>query len=271
MDRAIDAVADSTEHAQDLTSAVARARRGFRRDVLALIEAVPQGRLVVPLMKRMEDVAVGVETELGDELSLAPHLLFDENGSAFLPVFTRADLVEAAASRVDLRTEGGELEYCTLPASVVLEVALEIVDGARVEGLLVNPFHDSELILKRHELASIVQRKALPLVGYVAEIPLAEGEERLIAKLDGPVPQSILDAVEEVLGRRVEPPRYGLHRTFSPERDLEPHLTLNLVTAGAPDPGLALELGAALEGKLPPPGYIDIVWNDPVLGGRSDT
>ncbi len=236
-----------------------------------MIEAVPRGRLVVPLMKRMEDAVIGVETEIGDELSLAPHLLFDQDGIAFVAVFTTAALVEAAATEVDLRTEGGELEYCTLPASVVLEIALEIVDGARVAGLLVNPFHDSELILKRHELASIVQRKALPLVGYVAEIPFSEDEERLIAKLDGPPPPSVLDAVEGVLRRRANPPKYGLHRTFSPERDLEPHLTLNLVTDGDPDPELAAELGAALEGKLPPPGYIDIVWNDPVLGGRAES
>jgi len=267
VNRAIDAEALPGE---DLTSAVTRARRGFRRDVLALIEAVPEGRLVVPLMKRMENVAVGVETELGDELSLAPHLLFDEEGQAFLPVFTRADLVEAAATQVDLKTDGGELEYCTLPANVVLEIALEIVDGTRVLGMLVNPFHESELILKRHELAGVVQRKAVPLVGYVAEIPLSEGEERLIAKLDGPPPRSLLDAIEGVLGRRKDPPAYGLHRTFSPERDLEPHLTLNLVARGKdPDPELAAELGAALDGKLPPPGYIDIVWNDPELGGPS--
>jgi hypothetical protein len=189
-----------------------------------------------------------------------------------MPVFTRAELVEAAASHVDLRTEGGELEYCTLPAPVVLEVALEVVDGARIVGLLVNPFHDSELVLRRHELASIAQGKAVPLVGYVSEIPFSPDEQRLIGQLDGPPPQSIVDAIDEVLARHTSPPSYCLHRTFNPERDLEPHFTLNLTTDDAqPDPELANELGAALDGKLPPPGYIDIVWNDPELSrGRAD-
>jgi hypothetical protein len=76
-----------------------------------------------------------------------------------------------------------------------------------------------------------------------------------------------------VLGRSTDLPRYRLHRTFSPERDLEPHFTLNLIGSGdEPDPALIQELSEALEGKLPPPGYIDIVWNDQNLDrGPSDS
>ena len=268
--RAIDGTPASTDHAVDLTSAVVRARRGLRSDVAALVAALPQGRLFVPLMRRIENVAVGVDTALGDELSLSPHLLYDENRIGYVLSFTRSDLIEAAAREVDLKTDGGALECCALPASVVVEVALEIVDGERVGGLLVNPFHESELILKRHELASIAQAKPLPLVGYVSDIPFSEDEERLIAKLEGPPPQALLAAIDDVLSRSPEPPSYGLHRTFSPERDLEPHFTLNLIHSSAePNAALIQEIGAALEGKVPPPGYIDILWNDPKLGNRS--
>jgi hypothetical protein len=261
--RAIDGVDEPSELAVDLTAAVIRARGGFRRDVASLVESLPKGQLFVPLMRRIENVDVGVETELGSELSLTPHLLYDEERRGHMVCFTRPELVEAAAREVDLRTDGGALEYATLPGSVVFEIALEVVDGTRVVGLLVNALHDSELILRRHELASIAQGKPLPLVGYVSEIPLSPDEERLIAKLDGPPPKPLVDAIDGVLGARPSPPRYGLHRTFSPERDLEPHFTLNLIAEdGTVDEGLARELALALEGKLPPPGYIDIVWND---------
>jgi hypothetical protein len=261
--RAIDGAPPSTDHALDLTSAVIRARRGFKSDVAALVAALPQGRLFVPLMRRIENVAVGVDTALGDELSIAPHLLYDENRIGYVLSFTQSDLVEAAARQVDLKTEGGALEYCALPASVVVEVALELVDDERVAGLLVNPFHESELVLKRHELASIAQAKPIPLVGYVSEIPFSENEERLIAKLEGPPPEAMVAAIERVLSKSPSAPTYGLHRTFSPERDLEPHFTLNLIHSDTePNGALIEELGAALEGKVPPPGYIDIVWND---------
>lgn len=265
--RAIDGVDEGAELGTDLTPAVVRARRGFRRDVASLVESIPRGQLFVPLMRRIENVPVGVETELGAELSVTPHLLYDENRTGYMLCFTRPEFVEAAAKEVDLRTDGGELEYCTLPSSVVLEIALEVVDDARVAGLLVNALHDSELILRRHEVASIAQGKAIPLVGYVSDIPFSTDEKRLIAKLDGPPPKDIVDAVEAVLSSRPAPPKYGLHRTFSPERDLEPHFTLNLMTEGDDvDPELARDLSVALEGKLPPPGYIDIVWNDAELG-----
>lgn len=249
---------------------VIRARRGFRRDVADLVKALPKGRLFVPLMRRIENVQLGVDTELGEELSLAPHLLYDENQIGYVLAFTRSDLLEAAARQVDLKTDGGALDYCVLPAPVVLEVALEIVDDDRVAGVLVNALDESELVLKRHELASIAQGKAVPLVGYVADIPFSENEERLIAKLDGPPPQAMLDAIAGVLAHSPDAPSYGLFRTFSPERDLEPHFTLNLVRPGSdPDPALVQELGAALEGKVPAPGYVDILWNDPELGGRA--
>src|SRR5262249_49664627 len=149
-----------------------------------------------------------------------PHLLYDDNREGHVVVFTRPDLLEAAAKAVDLRTDGGELEYCTLPAIVALEVALELVDGERVAGLLVNAFDESELVLRRHEIASIAQGKAVPLVGYVSQFPVSPDEERLIAKLDGAPPREILDAVDAVLARTANAPRYSLHRTFSPERDL---------------------------------------------------
>lgn len=253
---------------EDATAAVAQARRGLRKDVAALIQALESAPLIVPLAKSIEGVDLGKVQEVGEELSLSPHLLFDADRVGYLAVFTRGELLERATKQVSWTTDDGPLEFCTLPAAVVLELALAVVDGHRVRGLLLNPFDESELVLHRHELASIAQGRALPLVGYVEGIPHGEDEQRLVAEMGEPPPRDLVDAIEAVLAAFPGPPGYGLHRTFNPERDLEPHLTVNVHLGGqdVDRASIAARLGAAVEGKLPPPGYIDILFDDPALG-----
>jgi hypothetical protein len=119
-------------------------------------------------------------------------------------------------------------------------------------------------MLHRHEIASIVQGRAVPLVGYVGEIPFDPHEERLIAEMEGGPPPDVVQAIEDIL--RMTP--YGLKKTFNAERDIEPHLTLNVIGADASVDrnALAQKLAAALDGLLPAPGYIDILFDDPTLG-----
>lgn len=255
---------------EDATAAVAAARRGFKRDVEGLVRAFRRSHLLVPLAKRMGEVPLGVDQEVEDELSLSPHLLFDPDRIGFLPVFTRAEFIEKATLQVGWVTDDGPLEYCTLPGPAVLELGLAVVDDDRIGGMIVNPFDDTELMLRRHELGSIAQGRALPLVGYVSELPFSQDEQRLIAEMDGPPPEDLVRAIEGVLAgasREGQALTYGLHRTFTPERDLEPHLTLNVLGGGDTLDRAALgeTLAAALDGHVPPPGYIDIVFDDHAL------
>ena len=258
---------------EDVTAAIDSARRGFRRDVAALITALEGARLFVPLAKSIAELPVGVDQEVGDELSLSPHLLFDDDRVGYLPVFTRADLARARDGSDRLGPPAtAALEYAALPGPVVSSSRLAIVDDEHVEGMLLNPFDATELILQRHEIASIAQGRPLPLVGYVGEIPYGEDEERLIAEMDGPPPTEVVEAIENVLEHVKGAPRFVLSRTFNPERDLEPHLTLNVIggEVGAngepPDrSAVAGKLAEALDGLLPPPFYIDILFDDPKL------
>ena len=57
---------------------------------------------------------------------------------------------------------------------------------------------------------------------------------------------------------------YALRRTFNPDRDLEPHLTLTLVLrSDSADRGaVARRIVAAIEHELPPPGYIDVLFEE---------
>jgi hypothetical protein len=252
---------DGTE--VDATAAVAAARRGFKDDVEGLVRALRKSHLHVPLAKRL-DVPVGIEQEVEDELALSPHLLFDPDRTGFLPIFTKPAFVERATEEVGWKTEDGPLEYCTLPGPAILELALAVVDDDRIGGVLLNPFDETELMLRRHELASIAQGRAIPLVGYVSQIPVSQDEHRLIAEMDGPPPEELVEAIERVLSEAGRGLTYGLHRTFTPARDLEPHLTLNV--RGAPEDldhgALGEKLAEAIDGYVPPPGYIDIVFDD---------
>ena len=270
-----EATSDYEEDPADLTLAVANARRGFRRDVGTLVLRVAQGKFLVPLLRRVDGAAIGEEREMPDELSLSPHLLFDRDRTGYVALFTRPELVARATERLGWQTDGGPLEYCTLQGRVALELAVALVDDARIRGVVVNAFDATELVLRRHEVASIAQGKAVPLVGYVAEIPPGDDEERLVAEMPAPPPAEVVRAIEAALSAFPAARGYRLHSTFNPERDLEPHLTLNVL---AREPGAARDgpspvdekalserVASELEGKLPPPGYIDIVFDDPAL------
>lgn len=250
-----------------LTAAIDGARRGFRRDVAAFIEELGKGRLFVPLARPIADVPTGVEVEMGSELSLSPHLIVDSDDIVYCALFSEATMVEAAAAQFGWQTGGSPLEYIALPANVALEVALDLVDGEKIMGLIFNPLDDTELMLQREELASITQGKAVPLVGYVADIPFTPDEKLLVAELDAPPPAEVTSAIEGLLNAQTPPLGYVLRKTYNAERDVEPHWTLNLISEdpGADLTGVAEELAGLLEGKLSAPGYIDILFNSELL------
>ena len=62
--------------------------------------------------------------------------------------------------------------------------------------------------------------------------------------------------------------RYDLFQMFNSERDTEAHLGLNLwAKTSSNREEIVREINMAMEGKLPPPGYIDIVFNSDIARG----
>jgi|SoiMethySBSTD1v2_1073268.scaffolds.fasta_scaffold00354_37 type III secretion system (T3SS) SseB-like protein len=248
---------------RDLTAAVTTARRGLRRDVAVLVDSLEAGELFVPLARPIAGVPYGEHVELENELSMAPHMLVDSEQKVYAALFTRADLLEAAGDQLGWTTDEGPLEYCSLPARVALSMALEVIDEVNVVGLVINAIDSSELFLQRNELGSICAGQPLPLVGYVREIPVGDDERTLVAEPGDPPPPELIAAIEQCVAAEPELTSYVLERTFNPERDVEPHPTLRLRTTGAVDrPGITARLIAAIEDKLPPPGYVDIVFDE---------
>ncbi|MFO0567255.1 MAG: hypothetical protein U0263_16475 [Polyangiaceae bacterium] len=247
----------------DLTHWVESARRGLRRDVVELCSRLDAGELFVPLAKQVEGAQVGERVEIDDDLTITPHMLVDEDGNLFCAMFTRPDILEPLAEELGWGTDEGALEYCSLPARVGLDIAHQVVDDERVLALVINAGHETELLLHRHEIGSIAQGRALPLVGYVRDIPLQDFEKTLIAETDEPPPADFVQKVEACLDELGTVASYEVLSTFNADRDLEPHLTLSLKpkSRDIDFEALTRRLMDAVADVVPPPGYLDIVFD----------
>jgi hypothetical protein len=254
---------DGEETPASLTTLVEGARRGFRRDVAALEGALDDGNLFVPLARHIPGVPEGEAMALDREIEIIPHFLTDAEGSHHVALFTTTELVSLSAERLGWTTEGEDLGVCSLPARIALELALGLIDETSVVGLVIDAGHQSELMLRRSELASIVSGNAVPLVGYVADLPLGEDERTLVAEPSDPPPPELTELLARCIADLPAVTRHRLLRTFNPERDLEPHLTLELsASSGADRRELAERIIGVVGERIPPPGYIDIVFDD---------
>ena len=257
-------MAEPTDTAPDLTPLIQAARRGLRRDVQALLDQLAQGELFIPLARNIQGTEDGVRLNIDDgEVKLVPHMLLDEDGNHFAALFSHPELMAPMEQQLGWKTDDGALKFCTVPALFALDMALEVVDDEHVLGLVLNPGTQYELALRREELASLTNGKAVPLVGYVAALAPDESEHTIIAEGGQPASAVLTAAIEGCLAELPQVAGYALLRTFNAERDLEPHPTLRLVT-GAPDSELqdiAHKMIEAIGKHLPPPGYIDIVFD----------
>jgi hypothetical protein len=246
-----------------LTEVVAAARRGLRRDVAALTSALSQGELIMPLRKDVAGAAEGERIEIDGPLELSPHLISDEDGKYYAVLFTESELMEDVARGLGWQTDDGDLKGCTLPARLACEMSLDAIDEQTVFGLVLNPGDDSELFLRRSELASIVGGQALPLVGYLADLPPLEDERILVAEGTGLSPE-LGTEIERCLAAQSGVASHRVERTFNPERDLEPHPTLTIVLSddAADRRAIAQAVIESVGERLPPPGYLDILFED---------
>jgi len=260
--------ADDTQtspETRDLSPLIKTAQRGLRRDVQALLDALSQSELYIPLVRNIEGIEDGQRLDLDQgEVKLVPHMLLDEEGNHYAALFSHPQLMAAMERQLGWKTDGEALKFCTVPALFALDMALEVVDDEHVLGLVLNAGTEFELSLHRSELASLTNGKAIPLVGYVANLEPDEGETTLIAEGGEPPAPALTAAIEACLAELPQIEGYSLLRTFNAERDLEPHPTLKLAplaTVAESDlSGIARKMIDAIGQHLPPPGYIDIVF-----------
>jgi hypothetical protein len=205
-------------HRTWLTMAVERARCGLRREVQAMLEAFASAKLVLPLARRLAGFADGERRQVNGALQLTPQLLSREDGCLMLPAFTWEEPISRFAK--DWRTDGGPLQTCTLPALAVLDLADRIVDGTRVVVLVLDPGASSQLGLRRAEIVSLREGRALPLIEYTRALDLPP-----VFAEQGPW-GVLVRAVERTFAGRSEVLSYRVERWFDPERDVEPRLVI---------------------------------------------
>ena len=146
----------------------------------ALLDQLPQGELYIPLVRNIEGVSDGQRLQIDDgEVKLVPHMLLDEEGNHYAALFSHPELMAPMEQQLGWKTDGEALKFCTVPALFALDMALEVVDDEHVLGLVLNAGTEYELALRRAELASLTNGKAIPLVGYVANLEPDEGETTL--------------------------------------------------------------------------------------------
>lgn len=252
---------ESLQEPAPFTELVARARSGLRRDVEALLAGLDDATLLVPLAQDLAEAPEGERIELNEQLSIVPHLLPDDEGQLFSALFTHSEALGPIVEALGWQTSGEPLKICEFPARIALEMALEVVDGKEVLGLVLDAGSDSELCLTREELSSMLAGRALPLVAYVANIPEDEQASTLVAEAGDPPPPELIAALESWLSQTPSVITQKLERTFNPDRDLEPHLTLTLTVEDDADRAeLFRQVTAHIEGTLPPPGYLDVLF-----------
>lgn len=190
--------------------------------------------------------------------------MVDEDLHYYAALFSEPEIMEPVARQLGWTTAGGELKGCTLPALLACEMALDAIDEQRVFGLVFNPGHSSELFLRRSELASLLNGQPIPLVGYLGDLPPLEDERILVAEGTGLDPELAAE-IERLVSGDPRVSGHRLQRTFNPERDLEPHPTLTLLVRDeeADRKAIAEKVIAAVGDRLPPPGYLDIVFEEP--------
>lgn len=247
-----------------LAAAVRSARRGFRRDTEALIDLLDEGVLLVALAKPVDE-----DQAPSAQLTLSPKLVTTDSGEVLLPVFTSEDRLGAFAAELGWATRDDELSYFTLSVRGAFDAALDLVRDQHCNAVVIDPADDHELLLQPRELDALRQGQAVPLVGYVRELPVGADEQTVVSELDNPPDPALLAALDACIARFPSIVSYRLQQTLNRERDIDPHPTLTLLARSAPEDREALHqaLFEVLEGALPAPGYVDVVFE--LVGDRS--
>jgi hypothetical protein len=242
----------------EMTSVLQAARRGFRRDTEPLVGQLDTGVVYVAMAEPAEDAEA-------DELRIVPQLTQTDGGQVLFPVFTTADRLKKFAAELGWSTRENELSYCSLSLRGGFDVLLDLAGEEHVDALVIDPAEDEELVLRPSEVAELRQGHAIPLVGYVSALAPEQGEQTLVSQLAEPPSEALVAALDECVRTFPQLVGYRLEQTFNRERDLEPHPTLTLLTREGPEQDFAAlreHLDEVFEDALPPPGYIDVVFED---------
>lgn len=246
----------------ELSALLVAAQSGRRSDVQDLVDAAEELTVFLPLSEAIQGAEEGVDFEVHDDLALRPHMLLDTDEQPYAVAYSDPALAADLVEELEWKTGGDDLQFVRVPLQVAFEISQEQVEGKAIRGLVFNPSTPAELVLSRDEASHLLQGKAIPLVGYVAELE-EDDEGTLVLEDADPPPPALLAALAAEVEAIAELSGFTVKTTFNPERDREPHLTITLeVPPGDVDRGAVAErVMAEATRHLPAPGYADVVFS----------
>ena len=255
---------DSLDEAE-FSDALVQARVGLRSEVRKLVDVLDKAHVYIPLAEDLPEAPVGETLAVEGDLTFRPHMILNSDASIFAVAYSEPAFAEPMHSALGWTTSGEDLKFICVPAHVAFELSGSVLDGEQVSGLVFNPGTDTELVLLHDEAASLLQGVAIPLVGYVADLPPdAEGATEIVEGADPP-PPALLVALADAKQRLSDVKDVQVATTYNAERDREPHLTITITLLSRPQMDrqeLADQVMEHAAEHLPAPGYADIVFVD---------
>jgi hypothetical protein len=256
----------------DLTPYVAQARRGLRRDVKALADVLSKGKFFVPLAKQLEAIPPAVGNVLTKPYPIHVHTLtHPETKTLAYPLFTKLEFLAPLETDFGWKTDGGVLRYSAVPPKTVFDLILPDLESGKLECALINPFHPTMLQLEYQEVRVLANNQPIPLVHYLKELPVQAGEKFIAGAPAVKPSRELVDTIRAFVSSHQGLNGYDLFQMFNAERDIEPHLALNLYSKqGENEPEIAREMILAIQERIPAMKYIDILFNSSISSGVRD-
>lgn len=246
-----------------LVDALIRAQSGYRSDVAAMVDQLKRSEVFAPL--QVSGNLPSKPTTLAVGTSVALHNLPSANGGLWIALFSSVETLQKAGQRHNWLTDGGPLRFVGFKWDAAIEgmFSKALETGANA-GIVFDEGSRSELALNASEVIRIAQGQIIPLVDYAARQPARGGEQVFVGEPATPPPPELLEAVRATLATEKGVASYRLVQVYSPERDVMPHLLLDIESQSAePDRRRISQLvGEAIKDiRLAPPGYVDVAFN----------
>jgi hypothetical protein len=247
-----------------IEEALVRAQSGYRSDVAALAGVLAQADLYVALVEDSEPGDGPEILEPGASLKL--HTVVDETtGSTWTAIFSSPETLGRAGEELNWETAGGPLQFLAANGvELIKSVLTPALESGATSGIVFDAGQESELAMSADETLSMIGGEPIPLVAYASRQPAHGTEQIQVGEPAVPPPAALTAAIVRVLDRVTEVRSYRLIQVFVSERDVTSHLMLDIV-GDMPEPKereISAAIGAAIEGiSLPPPGYLDVVFN----------
>lgn len=247
--------------AADLRDLIRAARAGLRSSVQPLCDALANAPLMWPLHAPPPDREERIRPMLDNVF------LIEAEETRALALFSTTAAADVGTAALGWTTAGPAPALYEMPARQAFRLALEflasgVLGAGRVDDnertlLVIDPLTDSHLELTPFEVASLATGAVVPLRRYVDRSGRGadSGETLLVGEPAQKPPATLRRALERFAARHgVE--RYEIKQLFNPERDIEPHLHVNLWTRdpGAPADQLVRDLLEELESAAPSSG-----------------